>query len=310
MKLIFFGTSDFAIPSLKRIMNSKHELLTVVTQPDKKKGRGLIVAPPPVKLELKGTSIPLHQPVDVSNPDMVNKLKRDNADLFVVVAFGQILKNAVLQIPKLCCVNLHASLLPKYRGAAPVNWAIINGEKKTGVTTIKMDERMDEGDIILRRDVDILDTDTGESLNERLSNIGAELLMETLALIEEKKFTFIKQNDREATFAYKLRKEDGLIDWSKNACDIHNLIRGLIPWPGAYTHWKERLIKIWKSEWNDKEIEKKEPGSILKLDNNGIAVGTGLGELIIKELQLEGGKRLKADEFLRGHKLKVGEKFE
>lgn len=310
MKIIFFGTSDFAIPSLRKIMGSRHELLAVVTQPDRKKGRKLVVTPPPVKMALEGESIPVHQPKDTSSLDMIDILKRYNPDLFIVIAFGQILRKEVLEVPKLYCVNLHASLLPKYRGAAPINWAIINGDKKTGVTTIEMDEKMDAGSIILKEEVDILDTDTSESLSKSLSNVGAGLLMETIGLIEAKKVKFLKQREEDVTYAYKLKKEDGLIDWSMKAYDLHNRIRGLIPWPGAYTYREGRLIKIWKSAFNEAPIKDRQIGTVLRLGNDGIAVGTGKGELKIQVLQLEGGKRLNADEFLRGHKLKVGDRFE
>lgn len=310
MKIIFFGTSQFAVPSLKKIMESKHELLAVVTQPDRKKGRHLKLASPPVKRELRGESITIHQLQKVSDPDMISILKRYDADIFVVAAFGQILTKDVLKVPKKFCVNLHASLLPKYRGAAPVNYAVINGDKRSGVTTIKMDEKMDEGEIILKRAADILDTDTSETLNEKLSQIGAEVLIETIDLIEKGKARFIRQKVAEATYAHKLKKEDGLIDWSRDACVIHNKIRGLVPWPGAYTHLGDKLIKIWKSDFNKSRTEKVNIGSIVKLINEGIVVGTGKGELTIEMLQLEGGKRLKSGEFLRGHKLKVGDKFQ
>lgn len=297
------------MPSLKKLVDSRHELLAVVTQPDRKKGRHLHVVSSPVKIEAQRFNIPIHQPEDLSRSDSIDLLKKLKADLFIVVAFGQILNKDVLQIPEGLCVNLHASALPRYRGAAPVNWSIINGEKITGVTTIRMNDKMDRGDIILKKETPILDTQTSATLNKKLASIGAELLLETIDLVEKEKATFTKQNENEASFAPKLKREDGLIDWKMSARAIHNRVRGLIPWPSAYTHWSDKLIKIWKSAFNENSVEKAKKGSILRLNDNGIVVGTGRGELIIKELQLEGGKRLKAEEFLRGHKLKVGDKL-
>ena len=309
MRLIFFGTSDFAVPSLRKILQSRYNLAAVVTQPDRKKGRELILAPPPVKREIEGKAIPIHQPQDVSKSDTISILRGYNADIFVVVDFGQILKPEVLKIPRLYCVNLHASLLPKYRGAAPINWAIINGEVVTGLTAIKMNEKMDRGDIILRRECKILDDDTSQTLRERLSETGAVFLTETLELIEKGREGFTRQDERAATYAYKLKKSDGLIDWSMDGRDINNRVRGLIPWPGAYTRWKGKFLKIWKSGFNQNAHEEKEIGSVLRLEDNGIVVGTGKGELVIRSLQLGGGRRLNADEFLRGHKLKAGDKL-
>ena len=309
MKIIFFGTSKFAVPSLKKIIESGHELLAVVTQPDRKKGRKLALSPPTVKKALKEKSIMLHQPQDLSSPNMINKLREYNADLFVVVAFGQILKKEVLLLPKKFCVNLHASLLPKYRGAAPINYSIINGDKITGVTTIKMDEGTDSGDIISKTKIDILDTDTSETLSEKLSNLGADLLLETMGLIEKDKVKFTKQNEKDATFAYKLKRKDGLINWQLSAREIHNRVRGLTPWPSAYTHWEGKLLKIWKSDYREEALKNEKAGTIIEVGDDGIVVNTPKGYLVIKILQLEGGKELKADEFLRGHKLKIGNTF-
>ncbi|MEE8359985.1 MAG: methionyl-tRNA formyltransferase [Candidatus Omnitrophota bacterium] len=309
MKIIFFGTSDFAVPSLERIMGSDHELSSVVTQPDRKKGRHLVLTPPPVKESVGKSSIPLHQPLDASSPETVTLLKKYGADLFVVVEFGQILKKNLLEVPNGSCVNLHASLLPKYRGASPINWALVNGEKVTGVTTMKMVEKMDAGDVILQREADIKPLDTGETLKERLAVLGAELLMETIDLIASGKAAYKKQDEKEATYAPKLKKEDGLIDWSKDAREIENRVRGFSPWPSAYTHWNGNLVKIWKAESKATPQSKPDIGKILRLDD-GIVVGTGKGELSVKTLQLEGGKRLDAASFLNGHKLRIGDKLQ
>lgn len=310
MKLIFFGTSEFAVPSLLKIINSKHELMAVVTRPDRKKGRKLIVAPPPVKAALKNKSIPLHQPQAVSAQDMVKILKGYNADLFVVVSFGQILKKELLSVPKICCINLHASLLPKYRGAAPINWAVINGDVETGVTIIRMNEFMDRGDMILTKEIAILDSDNSESLTEKLSNAGSSLLLESIDSIASGKTKFIKQDEKKATSAPKLKKEDGLIDWHVGAFEIHNRVRGLVPWPGAFTHYKSKFLKIWESGFSQNKVDQKYIGSVTAIGSDGIRIGTKKGELIVKLLQLEGGKKLGADEFLRGHKLKIGDRLQ
>ncbi|NQT06466.1 MAG: methionyl-tRNA formyltransferase [Candidatus Omnitrophica bacterium] len=309
MKIIFFGTSEFAVASLKRIMKSNHELLAVVTQPDRRSGRRLKVTPPPVKEALNGKDMPVHQSDNVSSVDMVKTLKSYKADLFVVVSFGQILKKNILNIPKKFCINLHASLLPKYRGAAPINYAVISGDTITGVTTMKMNAAMDGGDIIEQREVEIKDTDTSETLDKRLSEIGAELLVETIDLVEKGKVRFTRQDANDATYASKLRKEDGLIDWSLDARSIQNHVRGLLPWPCAYTHWKKRLIKIWASDIKDVDTKGVSGGTIMKADKEGIIVATCKESLVIKILQLEGGKRLTADAFLRGHKLAAGDRF-
>ncbi|MFH1752697.1 MAG: methionyl-tRNA formyltransferase [Candidatus Omnitrophota bacterium] len=309
MKIVFFGTSDFAVPSLERIMASDHELCAVVTQPDRKKGRNLVLTPPPVKAIIEKSSIALHQPPDASAPETVAALRDHGADLFVVVEFGQILKRGLLDLPNEFCVNLHASLLPKYRGASPINWALVNGEDVTGVTTMKMAEKMDAGDIILQREVVIKPSDTGRTLRARLAEMGAGLLLETIGLIDSGKAVFKKQNDREATYAPKLKKEDGRIDWSKGAREIENRVRGLAPWPSAYTYWEGKLIKIWNADAKDARSAEHDPGKVLSFDD-GIVVGTGKGELSIKTLQLEGGKKLDAASFLNGHKIKIGDQFE
>jgi len=307
MRIVFFGTSDFAVPSLERLMGKGHELCAVVTQPSRRKGRSLALAEPPVKILLNGGSIPIYQPQEASGEAITKALLTYEPDLFVVVEFGQILKESSLKIPKKFCLNLHASLLPEYRGAAPINWSVINGDKKTGLTTMRMDARMDAGDIILQREADISDYDTSQTLRPKLAAIGAELLLETIEIIAAGKALFTKQDEKKATYAPKLKKEDGLIDWSMSARDIHNRVRGLAPWPSAYTHWKEKLIKIWSSEAASQPASKDGIGIIAQVDKNGITVGTGTGYLIIKELQLEGGKRLAADTFLRGHSIRIGD---
>lgn len=309
MNIVFFGTAEFAIPSLKELIASQHKVLALVTQPDRKRGRNLKVQPPPTKVIAEAHGIPVYQPEDASGGMSVEYLKSLKADLFVVIAFGQILKKEALDIPKISAINLHGSLLPRYRGAAPTNWAIMNGDKVTGVTIIKMNERMDEGDIILKREVSIEPDDTNITLNEELSALGAKALMEAIGSLGSGNATFEKQNKAEVTMAPKLKKEDGLIDWKKQAQVIHSRVKGLMPWPGAYTVCGPKKLKILNTElitypYRDGRV----PGEVLDVVKGiGIVVNTGSGAIVIRYLQLEGGKALDADSFLRGHKLSVGD---
>ena len=307
MKIIFFGTSEFAVPSLKKLSESKHEILLVVTQPDRKKGRHLHLASPPVKVEAGRLNIPVHQTDDLMRPDSVKALKEAGAELFVVVSFGQILKKEILNIPKLISINLHASVLPKYRGAAPMNWAIVKGEEASGVSVIRMNSKMDEGDIILSEEARILPDDTALTLNEKFSAIGSTLLLRAVDLIESRKAKFTKQNNTQVSYAPKLKKENGLIDWKKPAFEIRNLVRGMIPWPGAFTHLAGRTLKIWKTEIDTRELSFK-AGQVADLEE-GLVVKTGKDNLVIKELQMEGAKVMDSGAFLRGHKVKLGDKL-
>ncbi len=312
MKIVFFGTSEFAMLVLHRLIASKHKVLALVTQPDRQKGRHLKVSPPPAKVLAQSKDIPVYQPDNASSKPSIDYLKKLNADLFVVVAFGQILEKEVLKIPKIYPVNVHGSLLPKYRGAAPTNWAIINGDRTSGVTIIKMSEKMDEGDIILKKEIAVDKEDTNITLNERLSYLGSEALTEALGLIESDKVKFIKQDDAAATYAPKLKKEDGLIDWNEEAIKIYNKVRGLLPWPGAYTHYNGRILKILQAELMDDPIlgRMAQPGEVVDIvKDKGIVVRTRSGSLVIKYLQLEGKKVLDADSFVRGHRIEKGYRF-
>jgi methionyl-tRNA formyltransferase len=307
MNIVFFGTSEFAIPSLRALLVSRHKVLALVTQPDRKKGRSLKLSPPPAKVIGRENNIPVYQPQDASSRESVEYLKKLGADLFVVISFGQILKKEVLSVPSLYSINLHGSLLPKYRGAAPTNWAVINGDKSSGVTIIKMNERMDEGDIIAKKEVAIEPVDTNITLGEKLSDAGAALLVEILELIESGKASFTKQDGSAATYAPKLKKADGLIDWSEPALKIHDRVRGLLPWPGAYTYYDGKILKLLQTKLPDKAVtEKASPGEVLYIGKEGIAVRTGTGDLIIEYLQLEGKKDMDAASFIRGHKLEQG----
>jgi len=310
MNIVFFGTAEFAIEPLEALLGSAHKVLAVVTQPDRPRGRNLKLSPPPTKAPALSKNIPVFQPLDASGAEAVKYLKGLNADLFVVIAFGQILRKNILSIPKVYAINLHGSLLPKYRGAAPTNWAIINGDKTSGVTVIKMNERMDEGDILLKREIAIEPDDTNITLNEKLSSSGADALLEAIGLIEKNAAVPEKQDESKVTYAPKLKKEDGLIDWKEPAAVIHNKVRGLLPWPGAHTVYNGKVLKILKTEAADSpeyDIGAGEVADIIK--DRGIVVRTGSGNLVIKYLQLEGKKDMDADSFTRGHKISIGYKF-
>jgi methionyl-tRNA formyltransferase len=311
MNIVFFGTSEFAIPSLRLLLNSRHKILAVVTQPDRAKGRHLKVAPPPTKVLASSKGVAVFQPRRASDADFVERLKGLKADLFVVVSFGQILKRGLLDLPRLRPINLHGSLLPKYRGASPVNWAVINGETKTGVTIIAMNEKMDAGDIMLKKEVTVDDADTSQTLNDKLSDMGAGLLLEAVELLERGKATFAKQDDSLASYAPKLKKEDGLIDWSKGAFAIHNLARGLLPWPGAFTRFKGKILKVLETETAGAVSAKGTgAGEVLSTaEDKGITVMTGSGAIVLKRVQLEGKKPLDAVSFVRGQRIEKGFRF-
>jgi methionyl-tRNA formyltransferase len=311
MNIVFFGTSEFAIPPLQALLDAGHKVFAVITQPDKKQGRNLKVAPSAVKVFALTKNIPVFQPQDASSQEAVSYLKGLNADLFVVISFGQILKREVLSIPKLFAINLHGSLLPKYRGAAPTNWAVINGDAASGVTVIKMNEKMDEGDIVSRRKLAIEADDTNATFSEKLSRVGADLLVETIDIIKNnKRMNFEKQNETEATYAPKLKKEDGCIDWNEPASKIHNKVRGLLPWPGAYTYYNGKILKIVKTGLFASSGDSGKSGDVMEISKeNGIIVRTGSNDLAIQYLQLEGKKEMPADAFIRGHKIERGYRF-
>lgn len=309
MKVVFFGTSDFAVPTLEALSLGKDQVLGVVTAPDKKKGRGLTLGFSPVKNFAQKNNLALFQPQDLADSKFLQGLRKKAADVFVLCAYGKILTKEVLQIPKIYAINLHASLLPKFRGAAPVNWAIIKGERQTGITVFKMDEQMDRGDIILQEKVDITSCDTSFSLSERLARLGAKAVLRALELIERKSVNFSRQDEEQATLAPKLKKEDGLINWQAPSCEIYNRVRGLQPWPGAFTYLENKLLKIWQS----KIVESPEDavaGEIVGVDTEkGILVQTGKDQLLITVLQLEGKKKMPVGEFILGHKIKAGQRL-
>lgn len=306
MKIVFMGSPNFAVPSLRALMESRHEVAAVVTQPDRPRGRGKKLKPTPVKQLANLFGLPVYEPEKLS--EIKNKLLEINPAVIVVVAYGKILSQEILDIPPLGCINVHASLLPKYRGAAPIHRAIINGEKITGVTTMFMERGLDTGDILLKESVSIEENDTVGKLHDRLAEIGARLLLKTLDMVEAGKVVRIPQNDAEASYAPPLTKEDEIIDWNKPARQVKDLVRGLNPWPGARTTWNGNILKIWEVKVESECGEGiRPPGTILDVDpNRGITVQTGNGTVLITQLQLQGGKKMAAEQFLRGHSLPAG----
>lgn len=311
MRIVFMGTPDFAAEVLDSIVKAGHEVAGVVSQPDKPKGRGKAVQFTPVKEKAIENSIDVYQPVKVRDEQFVKLLTSLKPDIIVVVAFGQIIPKSILEMPRYGCINVHASLLPKYRGAAPIQWAVINGEEETGVTIMQMNEGLDTGDIMTKVSVKLDKQETGGSLFDKLMYEGAKLCVETLTKIENNEITKIPQDDSKATYTKKLDKTLGNIDFSMPAIEIERLIRGLNPWPSAYTKLDNKTLKIWQAEVyedrGDIEIaDRKEAGTITAVTKTSIDVLTGSGILSIKELQLEGKKRMTAEAFLRGMKLETG----
>lgn len=309
MKVIFMGTPDFAVGTLEALIQAGHEILLVVTQPDKPKGRGKSMQFPPVKEAALSHDISVYQPRRVREPECVDYLRKYQADIIVVVAFGQILPCEILAMPKYGCVNVHASLLPKYRGAAPIQWAVINGERVTGVTTMRMDEGLDTGDMIMKEEVELVPEETGGSLFDRLAQTGAELCVRTLEAIQDGTAVYIPQDHEAATHTTMIKKELGEMDWSRPAKELECLIRGLNPWPSAYTHLNGKTLKIWKAMVVAQEMEKGEPGVVTAVEKDRIVVQTGEGQLALLEVQMEGKKRMATDAFLRGFSVDVGNKF-
>ncbi len=304
-KIIFFGTPFFALPTLSSLLQGTDQVVAVVTQPDREKGRGKKVVPSPVKEFVLPYKIPILQPEKVKEEGFHETIRSLHPDLMVVVAYGQILPKPLLDIPKYGAVNVHASLLPKYRGASPISWAILKGETRTGVTTIKMDEGMDTGALLLQKELVIGERETFESLHDRLALLGAEVLMETLERMKKGELTPIPQDHSKATFAPPFKKEDGRIDWKRGAKEIDSQIRALNPWPGTFTEWEGRLLKIFSGEVRQGKTEG-EAGRVVWVGSDFIEVETGSGSFLIKEVQLEGKRRMKVKEFLSGHPVKVG----
>lgn len=301
LRALFMGTPDFALPSFEALAESE-EILAVVTQPDRPKGRGEVLTPPPIKLAALKRSLPVLQPERIrKDPAFIQHLSELAPDLIVVVAFGQILPESVLKIPRLGCINVHASLLPKYRGAAPIQWAIIRGEQETGVTTMQMDVGMDTGPMLLRHSVPIAPDETAATLAPRLAKLGASVLIDTLSLLKEGALTPVAQDPSDATLAPLLKKEDGLIRWEESAEAIFNRARGVEPWPGTTTFYQGKRWKIIRLQIGSREGSGGQPGEILRLSEKGLEVAAGMGYILINELQPEGGRRMTAQEYAAGH---------
>lgn len=308
MRVIFMGTPDFAVATLEEIIKAGHEVVLVVSQPDKAVGRSKALKYTPVKACALAHGIEVYQPERVREESCVEYLRGYEPDIIIVEAFGQIIPKAILDMPRFGCVNVHASLLPKYRGAAPIQWAVINGDTVTGVTTQRMAEGIDTGDMIMKQEVIIREDETGGSLFDRLSKTGAKLCVKTMEAIEAGTAVYTPQDESMATHTKKIYKELGSIDWSKDAKSIECLIRGLDPWPSAYTRLDDRTLKIWKAQVIPANFGDA-PGCIVKVEKNRILVQTGEGTLSLLEVQLEGKKRMPVEAFLNGYEVKEGTYF-
>ena len=304
MKIIFMGTPDFAVGTLRSLAEAGHEITLVVSQPDKPKGRGHAMVPTPVKAVAEELGIPVFQPVKIREAKDV--LEKTEADVCVVAAFGQIIPASILHMKKYGCINVHASLLPKYRGAAPIQWAVIDGEKESGVTIMQMDEGLDTGDMLAKVIVPLDEKETGGSLFDKLSEAGGRLCVETLAKLEKGEITPEKQGESPTAYASMLDKKMGNIDWNKSAVVIERLVRGLNPWPSAYTHLDGKTLKIWACDVLPQSASKGESGEILEVTKDAIHVQTGDGILVLREIQLAGKARMDAGAFLRGYKVVPG----
>ena len=318
MKIIYMGTPDFAVEALEALASSRHEVTAVFTQPDKPKGRGKAMQFTPVKEVALRENIPVYQPKKVRDPEVIQKIRELAPDVLVVVAFGQIIPQEILDIAPYGCINVHGSLLPKYRGAAPIQWAVIDGEKESGVTTMQMDAGLDTGDMLLKTVVPLDEKETGGSLFDKLSKAGADLLLETLDALENGTVTPQKQGESPTAYAKMLTKDMGAIDWNRPAKELERLIRGLNPWPSAFTHLNGKMLKIWDADVYTKEqaeaefpeystdFKGAEPGQIVAVLPHTFFIGCGKDLLKVNEVQAEGKKRMTSDAFLRGSRLEKG----
>ena len=315
MKIVYMGTPDFSVGALEALLAAGHEVVAVVTQPDKPRGRGKEMQVTKVKECALRHQIPVFQPVKIKTAEAVEELKKFEADVFVVAAFGQILSKEILEMPKYGCINIHASLLPKYRGAAPIQWAILDGEAETGVTIMQMDVGLDTGDMLLKRAIPILNTDTGESLHDKLAVLGAQLIVEALEQIEQGIILPVKQEESETCYARMLDKKMGCVNFTTEAVVIERLIRGLNSWPSAYTYLDGKTMKIWEAAVVteeeiqtvcNNETDQEEPGTIVAVDKEAIYVKTGKDFLKILQIQMEGKKRMSTREFMLGHEFRTG----
>ena len=319
MRVIFMGTPDFSVGTLEALIAAGYDVCLAVTQPDKPKGRGGKMQYTPVKEKALFYDIPVYQPKRVRDPECVEELRKYKADVIVVIAFGQILPKSILELTPYGCINVHASLLPKYRGAAPIQWAVIEGESVSGVTTMQMDEGLDTGDMIMKTEVPIAADETGESLHDKLAAAGAALCVKTLKALEDGTAVHEKQGESPTAYAKMLTKELGNIDWTQPAVKIERLIRGLNSWPGTYSHWNGKVMKIWRAEAHTAEEgakyaqdtaggeEPAQPGTVLSVGKNDFTVQTGDGVLRILEVQMPGKKRMETGAFLRGNTMEPGD---
>ena len=309
MKLIFMGTPDFSVGTLEALIAAGHEITLVVSQPDKPKGRGHELAPTPVKETALKHGLKVFQPKRLRDPETVKTLEETPADAIVVIAFGQIVPASILHMKKYGCINVHGSLLPKYRGAAPIQWAVIDGERESGVTIMQMDEGLDTGDMLLKGSVVLDEKETSGSLFDKLSALGASLCVEALEKLEKGELTPEKQGESPTEYARMLTKEMGELDFSRDAVTLERLIRGFNPWPSAYTRLGDKTLKIWAADVCEKKDPKKQPGTVTEVAKQDFTVACGEGALKITELQLQGKKRMDAAAFLRGYHLEAGMKL-
>lgn len=309
MKVVFMGTPDFAAASLLRLIKSEHEILYVVTKVDKPVGRKAVLTPSAVKTVALEHGLPVYQPIKVREEAFVEKLRADKPDAIIVVAYGQIIPKSILEIPKYGCINIHGSLLPKYRGAAPIQWAVLDGEKETGITSMYMDEGLDTGDMLIKRVLPLDERETSGSLFDKMKALGAEVLIETLSKLEKGELTPEKQPEESPTpYAKMLTKDMGRIDFNRSSAELDSFIRGMSPWPSAYTFLNGKSLKIWEA-FAEEALKTGRPGEIIELRKDAVVVACKEGNLRLTELQLEGKKRMAASEFLRGADLKVGSVF-
>ena len=313
MKIVYMGTPDFAVNPLHALAEAGYDVAGVITQPDKPKGRGKTMLPTPVKEEALKHGFPVYQPVKVRDPEFLQVLEKLDPDIIVVAAFGQIIPKSILELPKYGCINIHASLLPKYRGAAPIQQAVIDGEKESGVTIMRMGTGLDTGDMISKIVVPIAKDETGGTLFDKLAEAGAKLLVETLPHIFDGTAVYEKQPEESPTpYAGMITKQMGLINFGKSAAELERLVRGLNPWPSAFTFWNGKTLKVWESfvvKSEEAGAEKSEPGTVVKTDKKGIYVACGEDVLVLSQVQLEGKKRMDADAFLRGCHIETGSRF-
>ena len=310
MRIVFMGTPDFSVPTLEALVASEHEVVGVVTQPDKPKGRGKEIHMSPVKECALQHNIPVYQPVRARDEAFVDEMRALIPDVMVVIAFGQILPKSLLELPKYGCVNIHASLLPKYRGAAPIQWAVINGDEETGITTMMMDVEMDTGDMLEKTVVKLDPEETGGSLFDRLSLLGGDLILSTLSKLEKGEITPVPQDHEKATYVKKISKSMGDIDWTMDAVSIERLVRGLNPWPSAFTRWNGKMLKIWEAKVLPDPDVKLPCGSVISASDEGLKIQTGAGVLCVTSLQLEGKKRMDTAAFLRGYQVAASSMME